>query len=217
MPADKLVVREVHNLKMDSPKRGALRIAKLKHAGDWNIAPQAIPNLMDALRKPPFSFDVVLTQKDLSPRDPNLIYYPLIYIHGRGAISFPEGRPRGAAAAPRARRRDAVRRRGLRQPRLRRRVPPVRRRAPARATGWSRSRRRTSCTRRRSDSTSQSASTPRPPAAGTASRSSRASRSTATGPSSTPSSTSAARWNGTRGSTARDTPTRAPSGSPAIS
>ncbi len=89
MPADKLVVREMHNLKMDSPKRGALRIAKLKHAGDWNIAPQAIPNLMDALRKPPFSFDVVLTQKDLFPRDPNLIYYPLIYIHGRGSISFP--------------------------------------------------------------------------------------------------------------------------------
>jgi hypothetical protein len=90
MPADKLVVREMHNLKKDSPRRGALRIAKLRHAGDWNIAPQAIPNLMDALRKPPFSFDVVITQKDLFPRDPNLIYYPLIYIHGRGAISFPK-------------------------------------------------------------------------------------------------------------------------------
>ena len=45
---------------------------------------------MDALRKPPFSFDVVLTQKDLFPRDPSLIYYPLIYIHGRGALSFPK-------------------------------------------------------------------------------------------------------------------------------
>ena len=60
------------------------------HAGDWNIAPQAIPNLMDALRKPPFSFNVVLNQKDLFPRDPNLIYYPLIYIHGRGSLSFPK-------------------------------------------------------------------------------------------------------------------------------
>jgi Domain of unknown function (DUF4159)/Prenyltransferase and squalene oxidase repeat len=89
LPADKLVVREMHNLKMDAPKRGALRVAKLKHAGDWNIAPQAIPNLMDALRKPPFSLDVVLNQRDLSPTDPNLLYYPLIYIHGRGSISFP--------------------------------------------------------------------------------------------------------------------------------
>ncbi len=90
MPADKLVVREVRDFKKDEPRRGALRIAKLMHAGDWNLAPRAIPNLMDALRKPPYRFDVVLTQKDLFPRDPNLIYYPLIYVHGRGALSFPK-------------------------------------------------------------------------------------------------------------------------------
>jgi hypothetical protein len=90
MPADKLVVREVRDLRKDVPKRGALRIAKLMHAGDWNIAPQAIPNLMDALRKPPFSFDVVLTQKDLFASDPGLVFYPLVYLHGRGAVSFPK-------------------------------------------------------------------------------------------------------------------------------
>ena len=67
----------MQNFKPDAPKRNALQIAKLKHAGDWNIAPQAIPNLMDALRKPPYQFDVVVTQKDLFPRDPNLVYYPL--------------------------------------------------------------------------------------------------------------------------------------------
>jgi hypothetical protein len=89
MPADKLTVREVRNFKDDAPKRNALRIAKLMHAGDWNIAPRAIPNLMDALRKPPISFDVVVSQRDLFPRDPSLIYYPLIYIHGRGTLSFP--------------------------------------------------------------------------------------------------------------------------------
>jgi hypothetical protein len=43
---------------------------------------------MDALKKPPYKFDVVITQKDLYPRDPNLVYYPLIYIHGRAALSF---------------------------------------------------------------------------------------------------------------------------------
>jgi hypothetical protein len=91
MPADKLTMREVHDFKAESHKRNALRIAKLKHAGDWNIAPQAIPNLMDALRKPPFRFDVVITQKDLFPRDPNLIYYPLIYVHGRAALAFDKG------------------------------------------------------------------------------------------------------------------------------
>ncbi len=90
MPADKLVIREVHNFKAAPPKRGALRVAKLMHAGDWNVAPQAIPNLMDALRKAPYRFDVVITQKDLFPRDPNLVYYPLIYIHGRASLSFPK-------------------------------------------------------------------------------------------------------------------------------
>ena len=45
---------------------------------------------MDALRKPPFSYDVVMEQKDLFPSEPDLIHYPLIYIHGRGALSFPK-------------------------------------------------------------------------------------------------------------------------------
>ena len=99
MPADKLTIRDVHDFKGDAPKRGALRIAKLKHAGDWNIAPQAIPNLMEVLRKPPLKFDVVITQKELFPRDPNLIYYPLLYVHGRAAWSVRQGGPGCAAPA----------------------------------------------------------------------------------------------------------------------
>jgi len=92
LPADKLVVREVRDFKADLPKRGSLRIAKLQHGGDWNIAPLAVPNLMDALRKPPLGFDVAVAQKDLAPTDPALLYYPLIYFHGRAAASFtPEG------------------------------------------------------------------------------------------------------------------------------
>ena len=88
MPADKLDDPRRPRLKADAPRRGALRIAKLKHAGDWNIAPQAIPNLMETLRRPPLNFDVVITQKDLFARDPNLIYYPLVYIHGRAALQL---------------------------------------------------------------------------------------------------------------------------------
>ncbi len=88
LPADKLVVREVHNFQAAPAKRGALRIAKLQHAGQWNVAPLAVPNLMDALRRPPLSFDVVINHKELSPRDPSLIYYPLIYLHGRASFSF---------------------------------------------------------------------------------------------------------------------------------
>ena len=88
MPADKLTVGELHYFKADAFKKGELQVAKLKHAGEWNIAPQAIPNLMDTLRKPPYNFEVEITQKDLYPRDPNLVHYRLIYIHGRAALSL---------------------------------------------------------------------------------------------------------------------------------
>ena len=88
LPADKLTARVVTDFKADAPKRGALHVAKLRHAGDWNVAPLAIPNLMDALRRPPLNFDVVLSHKELFPSDPNLVFYPLIYIHGRAALSF---------------------------------------------------------------------------------------------------------------------------------
>jgi hypothetical protein len=81
-----LVARE--SQKVVPPKRGILRIARLKHAGDWNIAPQAIPNLSDALRMPPARYHVALAPKDLFPRDPNLVYYPLVWIQGRGTFSF---------------------------------------------------------------------------------------------------------------------------------
>ncbi len=82
LPADKLSVREVRDFKTDSPKRGALYIAKLQHAGDWNVAPLAIPNLTTNLRER-VGLDVVINHKELAPRDPNIIHYPLVYIHGR--------------------------------------------------------------------------------------------------------------------------------------
>jgi hypothetical protein len=86
LPDDKLTVREARVFAQESPKRGALRIAKLVHGVDWNIARLAVPNLMETLRRPPLSFDVVLTQKDLAPSDPNLVNYPLVYLHGRSGF-----------------------------------------------------------------------------------------------------------------------------------
>ena len=89
LPADKLDVKHVTKFKLEAaPKRGALQIAKLHHAGDWDVAPLAIPNLTTMLRDRR-KFDVVLNHRELFPRDPNLIYYPLVYIHGRAALSFP--------------------------------------------------------------------------------------------------------------------------------
>ncbi len=87
LPADKLAARDVADFKKDQPRRGALRIAKLRHAGDWNIAPLAIPNLTTTLRDR-LKFDVVINHKELFARDPGLVHYPLIYVHGRSAVNF---------------------------------------------------------------------------------------------------------------------------------
>ncbi len=87
LPADKLAVREVRDFRPESAKRGALQIAKLRHAGDWNVAPLAVPNLMTSLRDK-LGLDVVISHKELFPSDPALVNYPLIYIHGRAAVSF---------------------------------------------------------------------------------------------------------------------------------
>jgi hypothetical protein len=87
LPADKLEVRTTTKFVSEGAKRGALHIAKLKHAGDWNVAPLAIPNLTTLLRDK-LQFDVVINHREILPRDPNLVNYPLLYIHGRAALAF---------------------------------------------------------------------------------------------------------------------------------
>jgi Domain of unknown function (DUF4159) len=69
--------------------RGTFRLARLRHAGDWNLAPQALPNLSRSIRDK-LKFNIVIDQKELFPRDPNLVYYPLLYLHGRTAVEFSE-------------------------------------------------------------------------------------------------------------------------------
>jgi hypothetical protein len=88
MPADKLQRRALANVKRDPPRRGALHIAKLKYAGDWNVAPLAIPHLTTALKERR-GFDVVINHREILPGDPNLVNYPLLYIHGRRALTLP--------------------------------------------------------------------------------------------------------------------------------
>jgi hypothetical protein len=87
MPADKLDPREITRQPLETAKRGALQIAKLRHAGDWNIAPLAIPHLTAALRDQ-LRFDVVINHHEILPSDPNLINFPLVYIHGRAGLAF---------------------------------------------------------------------------------------------------------------------------------
>jgi hypothetical protein len=89
LPADKLSIRDVATIERESPKRGALHIGKLQHAGEWNVAPMAIPHLASFLRQTDLKFDVVINHKVLvTPRDPNLVYYPLVYMHGRASFAY---------------------------------------------------------------------------------------------------------------------------------
>ena len=68
LPADKLETRTTTKFAAEGAKRGALHVAKLKHAGDWNIAPLAIPNLTTLLKEK-LQFDVVIeSSRDLAPR-----------------------------------------------------------------------------------------------------------------------------------------------------
>ncbi len=87
MPADKLEPREVVKKSTEPPKRGALFIAKLKHLGDWNVAPMAVPHLAAALRDRS-GLDVVINHHVLVPSDENLVNFPLVYLHGRAAFTF---------------------------------------------------------------------------------------------------------------------------------
>jgi hypothetical protein len=85
---DKLTKREVRrDFGEDKIRRNFLQIAKIKHNGDWNIAPKAVRNLMGSLKNV-VKVDVVSTQRELSLDDPNLTNYPLLYMHGRTRFMF---------------------------------------------------------------------------------------------------------------------------------
>ncbi|MFO0959133.1 MAG: DUF4159 domain-containing protein [Isosphaeraceae bacterium] len=89
LPPDKLDPPKVNKIAVEKPKRNALQIAKIRHAGDWNVAPLAIPSLMTALRDE-LKFDVVLNHKPIFVSDPNLVNFPLLYSHGRSPMAFAE-------------------------------------------------------------------------------------------------------------------------------
>ena len=86
-PPNKLEQEEltVQEGSRDLVERGLLQIAKLRHTGEWDAAPQALRNLLIALNQVgrlPASTQV----RDLVPSDPNVFRYPLLYMHGRGGF-----------------------------------------------------------------------------------------------------------------------------------
>jgi Domain of unknown function (DUF4159) len=87
-PKPRLFQTEVISPKGEPDKipRGFLKVAQVRHDGDWHPAPQAMHNLMLHLRKHA-KLDVALQKKEITLNDPDLAHYKLLYMHGRNQFN----------------------------------------------------------------------------------------------------------------------------------
>src|SRR5262249_52930976 len=88
-PKPRLSQTELTTAKEESERipRGYLRVAQLRHDGDWHPAPQAMHDLSRHLRKHA-GLDVALQKKEIAAGDPDLVQYRFLYMHGRTAFTF---------------------------------------------------------------------------------------------------------------------------------
>jgi hypothetical protein len=70
--------------------RGYLKVAQLRHEGDWQPAPNAMRNLMAELRKTAH-MNVSLQTEAVTAADPNLVDFKFLYMHGRGDFTIAPG------------------------------------------------------------------------------------------------------------------------------
>lgn len=89
MPKPRLTEVEVLNHKDDQKKipRGYLKVAQIRHEGDWQPAPHAMRNLMAHLRDKP-RLQVALQTEPLRLSHPDLPDFKFLYMHGRNAFNF---------------------------------------------------------------------------------------------------------------------------------
>jgi hypothetical protein len=66
--------------------RGFLKVAQVRHDGDWHPAPHAMPNLMGEMRKS--GLDVALQTEEMRLTYENLIDFRFLYMHGRNAFAL---------------------------------------------------------------------------------------------------------------------------------
>jgi len=88
-PQPRLFQPHVPSSKVDPPNipRGALKVAQLKHGGDWLPAPRAMHNLMVHVNS--FAgLDVALKTETRPFHDKDLIDFKFLYLHGRAAFKF---------------------------------------------------------------------------------------------------------------------------------
>ncbi|MCI0738142.1 MAG: DUF4159 domain-containing protein [Gemmataceae bacterium] len=91
-PKPRLTETAVASNRDDAGKmpRGYLKVAQLKHGGDWQPAPKAMRNLMDHMRK--FAgMDVVLKTEEIQAFNRGIVDFKFIYMHGRREFSMAAG------------------------------------------------------------------------------------------------------------------------------
>jgi hypothetical protein len=66
-------------------KRNYLKVAQLRHEGDWQPAPKAMRNLMAEARK--VGLDVALSPAEIYPTREQVLRHYFLYMHGRSAFS----------------------------------------------------------------------------------------------------------------------------------
>ncbi|GAB4145862.1 MAG: DUF4159 domain-containing protein [Planctomycetaceae bacterium] len=74
----------------DKLARGFLQVAKLKHTGDWNVAPRALRELLMGLNRVA-GLTATTSPKHNRPlfaNDKNLFKYPVVYMHGRSSFTL---------------------------------------------------------------------------------------------------------------------------------
>lgn len=68
-------------------ERGYLKIAKIRHNGDWDAAPRAVSNLLKTLDET-VGIGAVTKPSTLQATDPKLFRHALIYMHGQRAFQL---------------------------------------------------------------------------------------------------------------------------------
>ncbi len=70
-----------------TPPRGYLKVAQLKHGGDWAVAPKAMANLMQHVNK--FAgIEVAVNKEDLHIAHEDLTKFKFMYMHGRKSFTI---------------------------------------------------------------------------------------------------------------------------------
>lgn len=67
--------------------RGFLKVAQLRHEGDWQPAPHAMRNLMAYMRDKP-RIDVALQTEEVHPNNSKVLDFKFLYMHGRGEFNY---------------------------------------------------------------------------------------------------------------------------------